>query len=247
LKRKFRLKGLHWDLERRNSARGEKDFEWGGLSTYMMVEEGDEFRVRIRGVKRRRPNSPGTSKRVKFERVNKRKTNKMGLQAYEWSPRVEYRNEETEVRSQYEPPLSAGAWGAGERDTTDKFKWQAPEEAIGYKVRPKRGPGREDETMQRRREEETQEILQRQKEDLIEREMRRAKAKGGQIEKAIKAARTAAPDEEEDEGKRKKAEEERIVRQDEEREGGKTKAEEEDEGKRKKAMREERKKAKAKQ
>jgi hypothetical protein len=60
-----------------------------------MVEHGDEFLVRIKSVKRHRPNSPGTSKLVKFERANKRKTKKVGLQAYEWSPRVEYRNEET--------------------------------------------------------------------------------------------------------------------------------------------------------
>jgi hypothetical protein len=133
----------------------------------------------------------------------------MRLQTYEWSPRVEYRNAKAEVRSHYEPPLSAGAWVEGEREATKgKFTWHAPEESIGYKVRPKRGPEREDEAMQRRREEETQETLQRHKDDLIARDLRRARANEGQINKVIKAARTAGPDEEEDDGERKKAEEE---------------------------------------
>jgi hypothetical protein len=62
--RRFRLKPVVWTLERRNSEARE-GFELGELVAYMAAKEGDEFLLMVMRAKTYRPNSPGTTKRVK--------------------------------------------------------------------------------------------------------------------------------------------------------------------------------------
>jgi hypothetical protein len=98
----------------------------------------------------------------KMERENKRKS--------EWSPRVEHRDIETEMRSQSDPPPTDRAWGIW-AEKPDLFKWLPEAEPIGCKVRPTQNPeGDEDEEARLEKEAETQEILQPQ--DILGRDMR---------------------------------------------------------------------------
>jgi hypothetical protein len=83
------------------------------LATYCgKIREGEEFRLRIDKAKRKRPNAPGASRRVKYERANQMNGKEQGLANYTWisqEPRYEMRVETrdilVEVRNPNLPPL----------------------------------------------------------------------------------------------------------------------------------------------
>jgi hypothetical protein len=73
----YRLKNLIWTLFRN------QDGNLTRMPELMQIlEDQAEYVIRIEGFKRRRPNSPGSSKRRHFERANQ----KRGRQDFNWSP-----------------------------------------------------------------------------------------------------------------------------------------------------------------
>jgi hypothetical protein len=183
--RKFRLKRIFWSLER-------QDRGWAyvclDLARNMKVDAGDKFRIQIERPRGRKPNAPGTSKRVKYERANQRQRKKMGLKSYEWRPgKAETSDVQVMIRSAADPPPSAGAWGPGEeRNRYLKFEWRAEMPKLGYKEEieseeekaMKRSQKREEE-MKRLEEARVEQLqIQKEKEELEELRARRREATG---------------------------------------------------------------------
>jgi hypothetical protein len=82
--RMLRLKGLRWELERWNEKLPR--YPWFMLANGSKLVDGDILRVRVIKRHRQYRKSPGTTKRVKFERANQREGRKSGLRTYEWRP-----------------------------------------------------------------------------------------------------------------------------------------------------------------
>jgi hypothetical protein len=80
LVRRVRLKWIKWLLELWNG--GSVEHRWFDMSAVSNAKKGDRFRVAILGTKKRTPNSPGTSKRIRLERANQRAARLRGLKTF---------------------------------------------------------------------------------------------------------------------------------------------------------------------
>jgi hypothetical protein len=147
LMRAYRLKGLIWQLSRRDN----RGTEWARLPKLIKIaEEGDDSRLEITGRQRKQPNAPGSSKRRHFARANSRTRAK----DFEWSPPpVQRRDVQTCARL-------AKAGHIGYRELPDQSPVISPEGEEEYRLR---------------RQAETLDILRRKQEDLEERDEWRRK------------------------------------------------------------------------
>jgi hypothetical protein len=132
---RLRLKGIIWSLERLSRESGR--YEWYELAHGVKLKEGEMFRVTVLKTRARKPNSPGTTKRMKFERANQREKRRLSLKSYLWEPGYGRKVEvSTEIRSPEDPPPCLGAWGPGHR-----------RRRIEHEVVPPPLPGYEEEAM----------------------------------------------------------------------------------------------------
>jgi hypothetical protein len=110
LVRVYRLKNLRWTLFR------VQDGNLTRMPKLMQIlEDQAEYVIRIEDYKRRRPNSPGSSKRHHFERANQ----KRGRKDFAWSP--------PQKKDPGSPVKGSSQGGHQEEWKESRFTWTAPD------------------------------------------------------------------------------------------------------------------------